>query len=80
MPPTLRSIDNDLGDDSVTVTFTFNGDPQVRTFREDRSIRVYVSHDRAKPKVAEQDAKPKQVTKPKQGSAAPAVSTRHRAT
>ncbi len=73
MPPTLRSIDNDLGDDSVTVTFTFNGDPPVRTFREDRSIVVDVSHDRAKPKAAEQDAKPKQVTKPKQDSAAPAA-------
>ena len=70
MPSTLRSIDNDLGDDSVTVTFTFNGDPKVRTFREDRSIVIDVSHDGAKPKAAEQDAKPKQVAKPKQATAA----------
>ncbi len=72
MPATLRSIDNDLGDDSVTVTFTFNGEPKVRTFREDRSIVVDVSHDGAKPKAAEQDAKPKQVAKPKQAAAVPA--------
>ena len=70
MPPTLRSIDNDLGDDSVTVTFTFNGDPQVRTFREDRSIVIDVSHDGAKPKAAEQGAKPKQATAP---AAAPGI-------
>ena len=63
MPPTLRSIDNDPGDDSTTVTFIFNGDPQVRTFREDRSIVIDVSHDRGKPKAAEQNAKPKDVTK-----------------
>ena len=74
MPPTLRSIDNDLGDDSVTVTFTFNGDPQVRTFREDRSIVIDVSHDGAKPKAAEQGAKPKQVVKPKQATAPAAAS------
>ena len=71
MPPTLRSIDNDLGDDSVTVTFTFNGDPKVRTFREDRSIVIDVSHDGAKPKAAEQGAKPKQAVKPKQAAAGP---------
>ena len=71
MPATLRSIDNDLGDDSVTVTFTFNGDPKVRTFREDRSIVIDVSHDGAKPKAAEQDAKPKQAVAPKQPAAAP---------
>ena len=73
MPPTVRSIDNDLGDNSVTVTFTFNGDPQVRTFREDRSIVIDVSHDGAKPKAAEQDAKPKQVAKSKQATAPAAV-------
>ena len=60
LPPTLRSIDADLDEDSVAVIFTFNGDPQVRTFREDRSIVVDVSADRAKPKAVEQGAKPKQ--------------------
>ena len=73
MPQTLRSIDNDLGDDSVTVTFTFNGDPKVRTFREDRSIVIDVSHDSAKPKAAEQGAKPEQAAKPEQGAAAPGI-------
>jgi tetratricopeptide (TPR) repeat protein len=60
LPPALKSIDADLDEDSVAVTFTFNGDPQVRTFREDRSIVVDVSADRAKPKAVEQGAKPKQ--------------------
>ncbi|MFI4971513.1 MAG: hypothetical protein ACHP7H_02430, partial [Hyphomicrobiales bacterium] len=63
MPPTLRSIDADVEDDSVAVSFAFNGTPQVRTFREDRSIVVDVGHDGAKsmPKpAAEQGAKPKQ--------------------
>ena len=59
--------------------------PKVRTFREDRSIVVDVSHDGAKPKAAEQDAKPKQVAKPKQAAAVPpacacaALCIRHRA-
>ena len=65
MPPTLRSIDAEVDDDSVAVSFAFNGTPQVRTFREDRSIVVDVGHDGAKPKsmpkpAAEQGAKPKQ--------------------
>ena len=47
MPATLKSIDADLDDDSVAVTFTFNGTPKVRTFREDRSIVVDVGHDGA---------------------------------
>ncbi len=42
MPPTLKSIEADGDEDSVAVTFTFNGDPKVRTFREDRSIVVDV--------------------------------------
>ncbi len=60
MPPTLRSIDADLEEDSVTVSFSFNGAPQVRTFREDRSIVVDVGHDGGKAKVAEKGAKPKE--------------------
>src|SRR5665213_2571873 len=38
LPQTLRSIDADLDEDAVAVTFKFNGAPEVRTFREDRSI------------------------------------------
>ncbi len=73
MPPTLRSVEADLGDDSATVTFIFNGDPQVRTFREDRSIVIDVSHDRAKPKAAEQGAKPKQAAQLKAAAGAPGI-------
>jgi tetratricopeptide (TPR) repeat protein len=57
LPQTLRSIDADLDEDAVAVTFKFNGAPEVRTFREDRSIVVDVGHDDAKPNAA--DAKPK---------------------
>ena len=61
MPSTLRSIDADVDEDSVAVTFALNGSPQVRTFREDRSIVVDVGHDDTKPKpVAEAGTKPKQ--------------------
>jgi tetratricopeptide (TPR) repeat protein len=67
MPATLKSIDADLDEDSVAVTFKFNDTPTVRSFREDRSIVVDVGHDGHKPKVAEQGAKPKQ------GAATPAA-------
>jgi hypothetical protein len=60
LPATLKSIDADVDEDSVAVTFKFNGTPTVRTFREDRSIVVDVGHDGRKPQAAEQGAKPKQ--------------------
>ena len=68
MPKTLRSIDADVEDDSTTVTFSLNGTPEVRTFREDRSIVVDVGHDEAKPKTVTADA-----AKPPQAPATPAV-------
>src|SRR6185437_14952707 len=69
--PTLKSIDADVEDDSTSVTFAFNGAPQVRTFREDRSIVVDVEHDGGKPKqAAGEGAKPEQ--EPKQATA-PAI-------
>jgi tetratricopeptide (TPR) repeat protein len=68
MPPTLRSIDADVEDDTVAVSFAFNGTPQVRTFREDRSIVVDVGHDGAKSKPAAEEG-----AKLKQGAAAPAA-------
>ena len=52
LPPTLRSIDADIDDDSVAVTFALNGAPQVRTFREDRSIVVDVDREGGKPNIA----------------------------
>jgi hypothetical protein len=64
MPKTLKSVDADVETDSAIVTFSLNGTPQVRTFREDRSIVVDVGHDNAKPqtllKPAAEAAKPKQ--------------------
>ena len=74
MPKTLRSIDADVEEDAVAVSFSFNGAPQVRTFREDRSIVVDVGHDSAKPKVAVAGAMPK-VAKPAAAApvAAPAI-------
>jgi hypothetical protein len=56
LPPTLRSIDSDIADDSTTVTFAFIGAPQVRTFREDRSIVVDVDREGSKPKQATGEA------------------------
>ena len=50
LPPTLKSIDTDVDYDSAAVIFVLNGTPQVRTFREDRSIVVDIGHDGAKPK------------------------------
>jgi len=53
MPPTVQSIDSQADEDSTTVTFTLNGEPSVRTFREDRSIVVDIGRDIAKPKAVE---------------------------
>ncbi len=51
LPPTLKSIDA-MGDfDSSAVTFTFNGSPEVRNIREDRSISVDVGLAGATPTV-----------------------------
>ena len=74
MPKTLRSIDADVEEDAVAVSFSFNGAPEVRTFREDRSVVVDVGHDGAKPKVAVAPAVPK-VAKPAAAApvAAPAI-------
>ncbi|HLA21072.1 MAG TPA: tetratricopeptide repeat protein [Pseudolabrys sp.] len=52
LPSTLESIDADIDFDSVVVTFTLNGSPTVRTFREDRSIVVDIGLDGAKSKPA----------------------------
>src|ERR1700690_1540492 len=72
MPPTLRSIDADVEDDSVAVSFSFNGAPQVRTFREERSIVVDVGHDGSKPKSMPKTAA-EEGAMPKQAAAAPAI-------
>ncbi len=52
LPATLKSVETEVDYDSTAVTFTLNGKPTVRTFREDRSIMVDVGLTGAKPKVA----------------------------
>jgi tetratricopeptide (TPR) repeat protein len=47
MPPTLKSIESEVDFDSVAVVFSLNGTPDVRTFREDRSIIVDIGIDGA---------------------------------
>src|SRR5262249_5962367 len=58
LPPTLKSIESEADFDTVAIVFTLNGTPQVRTFREDRSIIVDIGLDgAAKPKPTEGSAK-----------------------
>ena len=52
LPSTLESIEADIDFDAVVVTFTLNGTPTVRTFREDRSIVVDIGLEGAKSKPA----------------------------
>jgi tetratricopeptide (TPR) repeat protein len=58
LPPTLKSIESEVDFDTVAVVFTLSGTPQVRTFREDRSIIVDIGLDgAARPKSTEGSAK-----------------------
>src|SRR5579872_2960189 len=52
MPTTLKSVDDVIEPDSVSVVFTRNGAPTVKTFREGRSIAVDVAYDGARVKRA----------------------------
>lgn len=45
LPQTLQSVSADTAADSSAVTFVLKGKPDVRTFREDASFIVDVSHD-----------------------------------
>jgi tetratricopeptide (TPR) repeat protein len=54
LPPTLKSIESEVDFNSVAVVFTLNGTPDVRAFREERSIVVDIGLDGAKPKRAEE--------------------------
>lgn len=47
LPATLKSIESEVDFESVIVVFALNGTPQVRTFREDRSIIVDIGLDGA---------------------------------
>jgi tetratricopeptide (TPR) repeat protein len=58
LPPTLKSVESEVDFDTVTVVFTLNGTPPVRTFREDRNVIVDIGLDgAAKPKPMEGSAK-----------------------
>ena len=59
LPPTLKSIEAEVDFDSVAVVFTLNGTPEVRAFREDRSIVVDIGLDGAKPKQSEEGGRRK---------------------
>src|SRR6478735_1882516 len=64
LPQTLKSIEAEVDFDSVAVVFTLNGTPEVRTFREDRSIVVDIGLDGAKAKQAEEGAATRQAPDP----------------
>jgi tetratricopeptide (TPR) repeat protein len=44
MPSTLRSVDAEVEHDSVAVSFVFKGEPDVRLFREDRSVVIDIDN------------------------------------
>jgi tetratricopeptide (TPR) repeat protein len=44
MPPTLRSVDAEVEHDSVAVSFLFKGEPDVRLFREERTVVVDIDN------------------------------------
>jgi len=71
LPPSLKSIEAEIDFDTVAVVFTLNGTPDVRTFREDRSIVVDIGLDGAKPKQTGEGAG----AKPATSAGAPAIST-----
>ena len=52
LPPGLESIEAEIDIGSTAVIFSLNGAPDVRTFREDRSLVVDVGLDGPKPKAA----------------------------
>src|SRR5262245_37992200 len=71
LPQTLKSIEAEIDFDSVAVVFALNGTPDVRTFREDRSIIVDIGLDGARPKQAGQEGNVKSAISDR----APKVST-----
>jgi tetratricopeptide (TPR) repeat protein len=54
LPPTLKSIESEVDFDSVAVVFTLSGTPEVRAFREERSIVVDIGLEDTKPKQSEE--------------------------
>jgi hypothetical protein len=70
LPPTLKTVNAKTGQTSAAVNFMLNGEPKVRTFREDSSIAVDVGLDAASDQQAEA-AKP---AAPAANAGAPSVS------
>ena len=71
LPPTLQSIESVLDYDSAKISFTLKGAPEVRNFREDRSIVVDIGLSVApKPQAAAAPAK-KAAADDKQGAKTP---------
>ena len=64
LPPTLQSIESVVDYDSTKISFTLNGAPEVRNFREDRSIVVDIGLAGAKPKAAAAQPAKKQAANP----------------
>ncbi|MGA7000790.1 MAG: tetratricopeptide repeat protein, partial [Pseudolabrys sp.] len=71
LPPTLKSIESEVDFDSVAVVFTLSGTPEVRAFREERSIVVDIGLEGAKPKQSEEVGPAKPVVA---SGGAPAIS------
>jgi len=71
LPPTLKSIESEVDFDSVAVVFTLNGTPDVRAFREERSIVVDIGLEGTRPKQSEEGAAAKPATA---AAVAPAIS------
>ena len=72
LPPTLKSIEAEIELNSVAVVFTLNGAPEVRAFREDRSIVVDIGLEDAKPKQSEEGGTAKRIAK---SDSAPQISS-----
>lgn len=52
LPSTVKTIKAESDESSSRVTFELNGTPDVRSFREEHSVVVDVSHEGAKPSIA----------------------------
>jgi tetratricopeptide (TPR) repeat protein len=72
LPSTLKSIEAEIDLDSAAVVFTLNGAPEVRAFREDRSIVVDIGLEGTKPKQSEEGGSAKRIAK---SDSAPQISS-----
>ena len=73
LPSSLKSIDAEAEHQSVAVRFMLNGSPEVRTFREDRSIVVDIGHGDAKSEQISKQLSKQPGVKETPGQGAPAA-------